>query len=270
MIGLALANYFIPWERVTGAAQIATLQSQLQTATDHISALQSQLESAQRASANVSGSAPASQSDENARQIAALESQLKGVQEERDQAKQNLGTLQSQLSSKNVELSNMGQQLNRYQTRIGPGIAIGLANALSVPDALKTIPKTLVLLTSTPDNEQFRFDLEVIFNAARARSGDTTPLILMGRPNYKKDLDAPPLPETQHQGITIHGRNPAGDFLMQRVFGSNCFNKLQTAKTPDEFLTYYYLIGGANDIKDVAWIEIGDNPLLNSTGCLNQ
>jgi hypothetical protein len=120
------------------------------------------------------------------------------------------------------------------QTQIGPNTAIYFANILSAPDLLKAIPKTLVLLTSTPDNEQLRYDLEIIFNAARARLGGNSPLIIMGRPNYDKELDAPRLQETQGHGITIHGRNPTGDFLMQRVFGGNCLIRRQTAKTPDE------------------------------------
>jgi hypothetical protein len=220
-----------------------------------------------------------------------LESQLTSAGQERDQAKRDLGALQLQLSSKNVDLSNIRQELtttrsqfseiqtelrniqNQNQTRIGPNTAINLANILSDPDLLKAIPKTLVLLTSTPDNEQLRSNLEVIFNSARARLQGNSPLIIMGRPNYDKELDAPRLQETQGHGITIHGRNPAGDYLIKDVFGSatnNCFIRRQTAKTPDEFLTYYHLIGGASDIKDVAWIEIGDSPVLNSTGCLSQ
>jgi hypothetical protein len=225
-------------------------------------------------------SVPAPQSDEDVKRIAALQSHLSQAQQEIDHGAQNLGTLQSELSSKNVELENTRQHVtafqsqlsetqreltniqNRDQTRIGPQTAINFVDVLTLSDALKTIPKTLVLLTSTPDNEQLRFQLEIIFNTARAHLGDNIPWIIMGRPNYDKQLDAPPLQETPGNGITIHGRNPAGDYLMQRVFAmNNCLSRRQTAKTPDEFLTYYHLLGGANDVKDTAWIERGNNRL---------
>ena len=237
--------------------------------------------------APVSVSAP--QSDEDVKRIAALQSQLNQAQQERDHAVQNLGTLQSELSSKNVELGNIRQHVttlqsqlsetqrgltdirNRDETRLGPNTSIGFVDVLTLSDALKTIPKTLVLLTSTPDNEQLRSLLENMFAAARGRLGGKSPLMIMGRPNYDKELDAPRLQETPGNGITIHGRNPAGDYLMQHVFAMNsCFDRRQTAKTPDEFLTYYHLIGGANDIKDIAWIEIGHSPVLRFSGCLNQ
>jgi hypothetical protein len=96
-------------------------------------------------------------------------------------------------------------------------------------------------------------------NMERSLSEDQTPLVPIGRPNYDRELDAPRLQETGGHGITIHGRNEAGDYLIQ-VFGINgCFIRRQTAKTPDDLLTYYHLLVRA-DVHNIAWIEIGDEP----------
>jgi hypothetical protein len=229
---------------------------------------------------------PANSENDNARQ--AVQSQLTEVRQERDQAKQTLTVLQTDITSKNVELENEKQQLaglqstllstqteltdiqHREQTRIGSEMAIEFVGGLGLSGVLQTIPKTFIVLTSSPDNEPLRSELEKILNQARGISGGKSPLLPMPLPDYNKNLDAPRLIGNGKSGITIHGRNQAGDFLMEVLAGNNCLILHQTGQTPDELLSYYNRIYTSSDVHNIAWIEIGSGRALQSSECLAQ
>lgn len=198
----------------------------------------------------------------------ALQSQISTKTIELDNVKQQLASAQSQLTSRQTELDQTKQQLSQL---IGPHLAINLANILGASDDARIIPKTFVILTSKPDNELIHHDLEIILNWAFALSSAKGNLLPMGLPNYQKDLDVPRLEERGEPGITIHGRNQAGDFLMRTLSNGNCFNTHQTGDTPNELLPYYHNIWpGSTDVTAIVWIEIGPGPAVTSTTCLHQ
>lgn len=229
---------------------------------------------------------PTNSENDNATDMA-VQSQLTEVRQERDQAKQTLTVLQSEITSKNVELDNEKRQLaglqstlsstqtelndiqHQEQTRIGSTMAIELVSALGLSGVLQTIPKTFIVLTSSPDNETLRNELEKILSEARGISGGKSPLLPMPLPDYNKNLDAPRLTGSRKNGITIHGRNQAGNFLMEVLAGNNCLILHQTGQTPDELLSYYNRIYTSSDVHNIAWIEIGSGRALQSLECLD-
>ena len=118
-----------------------------------------------------------------------------------DRVKANLAPLQSDLASKVAELNNTRQKLadtqrvlnelrQQKQLRIGPNVAINFASGLGLSgNDLNSLPKTYVIVTSAPENEQLRSNLEDIFNQAWGLSHSKSPLLLTGLPNYEKDIE---------------------------------------------------------------------------------
>jgi hypothetical protein len=79
--------------------------------------------------------------------------------------------------------------------------------------------------------------------------------------NYQRDLDAPKLNGRGDAGITIHGKNPMGDFLRD-VF-SEVFVTHETGDLPAaQLLTYYHQFSNLEPYNNVVWIEVGNGPLL--------
>jgi hypothetical protein len=105
------------------------------------------------------------QSDEhNQTQIRALQSQLAAAQRQRDDAQQNLATVQAQLSAARRQAESAEQAAQRVPPRVGP---IYTLNSFSAPEGLfqellKT--NTSVLVTSTPENEAAKFDLNNVLS----------------------------------------------------------------------------------------------------------
>jgi hypothetical protein len=191
-------------------------------------------------------------------QVAALESQLTEAQREKDQAREDLGALRSQISAKPIELDNMKEQLT------------ALHSQLTSRQSVRMMPKTFVILTSKPDNELIRQDLEITLNWAFALSSAKGKSLADGVTELSKDLDAPPLEERGEPVITIHGRNQAGNFLMRTLSNGNCFNTHQTGDTPNELLPYYHRIWpNSTNVNEIVWIEIGPGPAVTSTKCLH-
>jgi hypothetical protein len=197
--------------------------------------------------------------------LAPLQSDLASKITELNNVRHQLSVLQPELSSTQTELNDIQHQ---EQTRIGPEMAIMFGNDLGLSHTLQTIPKTYIVLTSSLDNKALRNGLENILNEARGISGGKSPLLPIGLPDYDKDLDAPRLKGSSKNGITIHGRNQAGDFLMQALGNGSCFILHQTGQTPDELLPYYNRIY-PSDVHNIVWIEIGSGSVLRSPRCLN-
>jgi hypothetical protein len=175
--------------------------------------------------------------------------------------------LQSELSSKQKELDRTKLQLD---SSIGREIAINLANNFGLSDVAKTMPETFVIVTAAPGNEELGREIENIFNQARGISGAKNRLLPTGLPNYEKDLDAPRLEGSGERGITIHGRNQAGDFLMQVFSNNGCFITHQTGDTPEVILEYIHRIyHHVAYITNITWVEIGNGPAWKTPGCLN-
>ena len=174
---------------------------------------------------------------------------------ERDRLKQQLAASQRQLAD--------------AKNRIGPQAAMSMANELAFSGVVTTMPKTFVVVTAAPGNEIFERDITNILNEARGMSGAKSNLLPMGLPDYQRDLDAPRLEERGVRGITIHGRNEAGNFLMQ-VF-SNCFATHQTGDAPEALLEYQYrkYPTTAVDTKKIVWIEVGEGSPWIQSACNN-
>jgi len=200
--------------------------------------------------------------------VGSLQSQISSNNIVLNDMRQQLTSLQSQLSSKQTEADDIGR---RDETRIGVEVANNLVSALSRSDEIMKLPRTLVLLTSVPANEQFRWEIEKIINNARAQLGGKTWLLLSGLPDYKRNLDAPLLKESGENGITIHGRNQASDYLMQVLGNGQCVIMHQTDQPSDQILTFYRKLDPTiwSDVHDTTWIDIGNDPLLKSPGCLD-
>jgi hypothetical protein len=129
---------------------------------------------------------------------------------------------------------------------------------LAFSGVVTTMPKTFAVVTAGPGNEIFEHDITTILNQARGMSAAKSNLLPIGLPNYQKGIDAPRLEGRGIAGITIHGRNDAGNFLMQ-VF-SNCFLTHQSSDTPETLLEYYHRSIQRAAIRDIVWIEIGKGP----------
>jgi hypothetical protein len=95
----------------------------------------------------------------------------------------------------------------------------------------------------------------------------------MGPPNNGKDLDAPTFKEINAPGITVHGRNPGANFLMETLSdaGFGCLITHQTQDAPSAIVDFYHNKSpNTDDIKDAAWITIGDGPVERTPGCLTE
>ena len=183
---------------------------------------------------------------------------------------------------------NAEQQMRLAQARIGElqlganlaewnniptACTIKLIRRLEQGDRLKTLPRTMIATTSPPNMTLFVDNLHQVLGAASEKiyseaTASQAPVVYPFQfgptINYQTDLDAPRLNGRGVVGITIHGRNPMGDFLRE-VF-SDVFVTHQTGEDlPAEQLLAYYHRVGANFLPydNVVWIEVGSGPLLS-------
>jgi hypothetical protein len=207
--------------------------------------------------------------NDNAKQ-AAVESQLKEAQREGDYAKQNVSTLQSQLTATTAELADAKRKLADLESNIGPEVTTYFLSNFGLSDIVKTMPETFVIVTATPDNEALRRELESIFNQARGISAGKSMLMPMPLPNYEIDLDAPKLEGLGARGVTIHGRNQAGNLIFLVLSNDGCLITHQTGDTPTALLDYTRQRSPSTHVANITWVEIGKgSPFGKSPGCLN-
>jgi hypothetical protein len=150
--------------------------------------------------------------------------------------------------------------------------ALRVLDKLEQGNQLKILPKTIYVLTSADSTKALLENIRLLLEDAIGKSnqpfdpGWVHPLYRAPSPDYVKDLDAPKLIGHGDTGITIHGRNAAGDFLTE-VF-SSVFITHQTAELPaDPLLAYYhrkYSNFGSYDA--IVWIEVGDGYPWNQDG----
>jgi hypothetical protein len=151
--------------------------------------------------------------------------------------------------------------------RLGPVNTSNLINALTQPGALKEMPGWLVVVTSGAENERVKSDVVGLITVSSSTSKTLIPIT---PPDYSRDLDAPRLQGAADPGITIHGRNAAGDFLAAAL--RNCFVIHQTAGMPDGLLPYYYRIWphlSKEGFDKIVWLEIGNGSPWSQRGCLD-
>ena len=89
--------------------------------------------------------------------LSAMQSQISTKDLELGNMRQQLTALQSELSSKQVELNHSKQEIDQS---IGPVVAIKLASRLGLSTETKTIPQTFVVVAAGGNNEGLRRELE--------------------------------------------------------------------------------------------------------------
>jgi len=182
-----------------------------------------------------------------------------------------LGTTKQDLDSTRRALQAIRQQIAApvVPRHIGVACAVNLVNSFGsfgTADAMKQMPRSFVVITGSPGNENLERDLNTVFNNAAA--GNAGALSLMSPPNYVRDPDAPKLNGPGAPGLTIHGRSAAGNLLMQVL--SNYFVTHQTAEVPqDELLEYYRRKYPSIPVNTpVVWVEIGaGSPWKDAFSC---
>jgi hypothetical protein len=123
------------------------------------------------------------------------------------------------------------------------------------PDTIKQQPpKYFVIISHTPDNAVVGNDLQSLLITTFLQ----TKLGLPNLPDYSRDLDAPKFNGKGDPGITIHGRNPAADFLDTIL--QNCYFTHRTTEMPEGIAEYYHHLSPTTmSLTDVfTWLEIGN------------
>ena len=180
------------------------------------------------------------------------------VVHERDRLVQEVQTANRMVTELRNNLSNTQESLDVAKQRFSVNLTANLLSQLGLAERVTTIPKTFVIVTSDDEaNKPIARQIEDILNGARGVSSAKSALLPTGLPHYERDLDAPRLKSVGTSGITIHGRNDAGNILFQ-VF-SNCFITHQTRDTPTDVLDYWKRIypKTTEDINNITWIDIG-------------
>jgi hypothetical protein len=185
---------------------------------------------------------------------------LKKAQQERDQALQVAVTMQAQIREYAAKLTDLQTQLETaaqplYPRNMGP---ITVLNQIWAADDLwkNLIPGTAILMTSDdPENELLRRNLQNIISM-RVMPNETGPVRkILSPPDYQHDIDAPKLPESDMNGIIIHGVEQVSDGTdkymndrFENIF--SCFFVRFTRTTVEGLSTFY-------KVPKILWIEIG-------------
>jgi hypothetical protein len=125
-------------------------------------------------------------------------------------------------------------------------------------------PQNFVLISQPQENLPIGRDLGALFLNTFLQS-NIRPLNL---PNYDLDLDAPKFEGGGLQGITIHGRNAAADFLA--LILQHCYQNHRTEEMPTGVTEYYRrLYRTTITAADMfVWLEIGKGLPFQDGLCL--
>jgi hypothetical protein len=228
-------------------------------------------------SSPASGFAPAPQSDDNARQIVELRSELSSRQTELDQTKQqfiaaqqHIESLESDLEAQKKDLNNEKQARMSAEQRASSAGLPDMTSASNILVAAQGLVTELessdkyVLITAAPQNTDLGLYLRNVFGMSAMRSNkNVTHNIFVQLPNYKTDLDAPKFDSSDYAGISIHGepkdisKDAAVRNIILDLFGRMhiCATDIGWTQKSLSQLSQYYK-------RNIIWIEIGAGALL--------
>jgi hypothetical protein len=223
-------------------------------------------------SSSASDSAPTPQSDENARQIVKLRSDLESREKDLAIEREARIAAEQRASSSQAALASLQEAANAlpYNQKVGlPDITIAFNLIWPVEDIVKQLQGNddSILITTAPQNAdlgKYLTDLiEMTATALWIKNNTVRRGLVVQLPNYQNDLDAPRFDTSNYPGISIHGEpkyiTDGAPFrgTITDLFGRMrliCNAKIGWTQKSVSQLSQYYK-------RNVIWIEIGSEAL---------